>query len=81
MDIKGHVAVVTGAGRGIGTATALMLAAEGAKIVVWDRDIEPAPTVAEKLVYGTLEALRGHIQQAVLHVLAGRLREQRMNLR
>jgi 3-oxoacyl-[acyl-carrier protein] reductase len=57
IGIKGHVAVVTGAGRGIGTATALMLAAEGAKIVVWDRDIEPAQQVAEEITATGGEAM------------------------
>jgi 3-oxoacyl-[acyl-carrier protein] reductase len=57
LGIKGHVAVVTGAGRGIGAATALMLAAEGARVVVWDRDIEPAEAVAADITAGGGEAM------------------------
>ena len=38
MELKGSVAIVTGAGRGIGRATALELARMGADIVVAELD-------------------------------------------
>ncbi|MQF87267.1 MAG: SDR family oxidoreductase [SAR202 cluster bacterium] len=39
--IKNKVAIVTGAGRGIGQGVAIRLAKEGAKLVINDRDQEP----------------------------------------
>ncbi len=47
--LDGRVAVITGAGRGVGRATALKLAAEGAAVLVNDLDPEPAAAVAEEI--------------------------------
>jgi 3-oxoacyl-[acyl-carrier protein] reductase len=44
-----RVAVITGAGRGIGRATALRFAAEGASVVVNDVDPEPAQETAKAI--------------------------------
>ena len=48
--LEGKVAVVTGAGRGIGAGHARLLAAEGAHVVVNDLDPEPAREVVDEIV-------------------------------
>ena len=66
--LDGKVAVVTGAGRGIGRGEALLLAREGARVVVndvggeWDgsgQDARPASEVVEEITAGGGEAV-GH---------------------
>jgi 3-oxoacyl-[acyl-carrier protein] reductase len=47
--LEGKVAVITGAGRGIGRATALRFAAEGAAVVVNDLDPDPAEEAASAI--------------------------------
>lgn len=46
-SIAGRTAIITGAGSGMGRATALLFAAEGAAVAVVDRDAEAAAGVAE----------------------------------
>jgi rhamnulose-1-phosphate aldolase/alcohol dehydrogenase len=47
--LQGRVALVTGGGSGIGKATAVRLRAEGACVVIADRDLAAAQGVAEEL--------------------------------
>jgi NAD(P)-dependent dehydrogenase (short-subunit alcohol dehydrogenase family) len=49
MELDGHVAIVTGAGRGIGRATALELASLGADIVVAELDRSGADRTAAEV--------------------------------
>jgi 3-oxoacyl-[acyl-carrier protein] reductase len=50
MDLQGKVAVITGAGRGLGRAYAEALAAAGAAVVVNDVDAEAVATVVKGIV-------------------------------
>ncbi|MCH6587156.1 MAG: SDR family NAD(P)-dependent oxidoreductase [Proteobacteria bacterium] len=49
MDVRGHGAIVTGGGSGLGAETARHLAAAGAKVCVLDINGEAAAAVAEEV--------------------------------
>src|SRR3977135_958602 len=49
MDIKGHAAIVTGGGSGLGAATAKMLADAGAKVALLDVNMDAANAHAKAI--------------------------------
>ncbi|MEK6645193.1 MAG: 3-oxoacyl-ACP reductase family protein [Candidatus Firestonebacteria bacterium] len=57
MKLKNKVAVVTGAGRGIGKTIALALAKEGAKVVINDVNFELSQMVASEIKKKNREAI------------------------
>ncbi|MGV3492979.1 MAG: 2-hydroxycyclohexanecarboxyl-CoA dehydrogenase [Ramlibacter sp.] len=75
----GKVAVVTGGGGGIGGATCARFAQEGARVAVFDRDLEAAQRVVQRIVAegGQAQAFacditdRPGVDAAVAQVLAG----------
>src|SRR4051812_34108946 len=57
MRLKGKVCIVTGGGSGIGRATCVLFAREGARVVVADKRNEAADAVAAECAATGLEAL------------------------
>jgi len=57
MNLVNKVAIVTGAGRGIGKAIAIALAREGANVIVNDIDIQTAEEVAKEIKSSGRKAL------------------------
>ena len=76
--VSGKVAIVSGAARGIGEATATLLAQEGARVAIWDRDRAGAEALASRLQAGGHEAIgdgvdvtdRQSLEQAAQRVVA-----------
>lgn len=50
MSVNGKIGIVTGAGAGLGEASAKRLAREGAKLVVADRDLDRVERVAKEII-------------------------------
>ena len=86
MNINGAAAIVTGAASGLGEATARALAARGAKVAVFDRDVERGEKVAgeiggifcevdvtsdEKVAAAFAKAREAHGQERILVNCAG----------
>jgi NAD(P)-dependent dehydrogenase (short-subunit alcohol dehydrogenase family) len=55
MDVKGHSAIVTGGGSGLGEATAKMLAGKGAKVAILDMNMKGAERVAQEIGGAAIE--------------------------
>src|SRR2546428_13783061 len=59
MRLNGKIAVITGAGSGIGAASAIAMAREGARVVVADINEAGAKGVVEQVEKGGGQALAG----------------------
>src|SRR5258708_11445742 len=72
MSIQGRIAIITGAGRGIGRATALRFAREGARVVLFSRSPAPLDEVAAEIAregYPVLSIARDVSREERLHAL------------
>ncbi|MGB9803104.1 SDR family NAD(P)-dependent oxidoreductase, partial [Desulfofundulus sp.] len=58
--LDGRVAIITGSGRGIGKAAALLMAREGAAVVVSDLDAEPALETVNEITAAGGKAVSCH---------------------
>lgn len=63
FDLTGKIALVTGASRGIGESIAMLLAEQGAHVIVSSRKIDGCQTVADAIINagGSAEAFACHV--------------------
>ena len=61
MRLEKKGAIITGAGNGIGRATALRFAAEGAYVIVADIDLDAAQNVADEITATSGDAFATHV--------------------
>jgi 3-oxoacyl-[acyl-carrier protein] reductase len=77
MELKDRLAIITGAGRGLGKAIAEKFSEEGASVALWDIDLDSAEDVADALDPSGKKALamkaditnEGEIDNALSEVL------------
>jgi NAD(P)-dependent dehydrogenase (short-subunit alcohol dehydrogenase family) len=69
-SLEGKVAVITGAGRGLGRAYALLFAREGARVLVNDVGCEPDGTGEGDAAERVVAEIRGHGGEAVVDATA-----------
>ncbi|HND49192.1 MAG TPA: SDR family NAD(P)-dependent oxidoreductase, partial [Anaerolineales bacterium] len=76
LQLKGKIALITGASKGLGYATALQLAREGCKVVINGRDEARVKNAAEKISNETGSQVTGLTGDAALPDMPEKLIQQ-----